>query len=212
MRRLSIAAGTAVVLAGVGVAASSVSAHPSSHAVHVKTRHVTTYGTILTTSNGRTLYLYTADTKGHSHCSGSCAVEWPPLIVPKGAKVSGVSGLGTIKRGHKRQAALHGKPLYRFAKLAWFIERFIQLPSTHRAHHAEADPQGQIPLENYAQTLFLWDTLFKTGRFPRGNDPARYGIRNDPKDTWRVQLWWPAVRAKSKDSVYSSRSYWHHGA
>jgi predicted lipoprotein with Yx(FWY)xxD motif len=115
MRRLSIAAGTAVALAGVGVAASSVSAHPSSHAVHVKTRHVTTYGTILTTSNGRTLYLYTADTKGHSHCSGSCAVEWPPLIVPKGAKVSGVSGLGTIKRGHKRQAALHGKPLYRFS-------------------------------------------------------------------------------------------------
>lgn len=117
MRRLSIAAGAAVVAAaGVGVAATSVSAHPASHTVTVKTRQVSPYGTILTTSSGRTLYLYSKDTKGHSHCTdGECTAEWPALIVPKGDKITGVSGLGTIKRGSKRQAALHGKPLYRFA-------------------------------------------------------------------------------------------------
>lgn len=83
--------------------------------VVVKTRTVSPYGKILTTSSGRTLYIFTPDSKGHSVCTGGCATEWPPLIVPKGDTLSGVSGLGTIKRGHQRQAALHGQALYRYA-------------------------------------------------------------------------------------------------
>ncbi|HEX3705965.1 MAG TPA: hypothetical protein VHV76_04980 [Mycobacteriales bacterium] len=117
MRKISIGIGAlAVAATGVTVAATAVSAHPaSSGKVVVKTRHVSPYGTILTTSSGRSLYLFTDDTKGHSTCTGACATEWPPVIVPHGDKVAGVSGLGTIKRGSKRQAALHGKPLYRFS-------------------------------------------------------------------------------------------------
>lgn len=116
MRKLSIGVSALVVAAvGTTVAATAVSAHPSSAGkLAVKTRSVSPYGTILTSSAGRSLYLFTHDTKGHSACTGGCASEWPPLIVPKGDKISGVSGLGTIKRGSQRQAALDGHALYRF--------------------------------------------------------------------------------------------------
>jgi predicted lipoprotein with Yx(FWY)xxD motif len=94
--------------------AAAVSA--ASGKVVVKTRKVSPYGTILTTSSGRSLYVFTEDAKGKSDCSGACATEWPPLIVPKGDSVSGVAGLGTIKRSDgSRQAALRGHALYRFA-------------------------------------------------------------------------------------------------
>jgi predicted lipoprotein with Yx(FWY)xxD motif len=95
-------------------AAAAVSA--ASGNVAIKTRHVSPYGTILTASNGRTLYLFTDDHKGSSSCNGACATEWPPVLVSKGGKVSGVSGLGTIKRSNGQlQAALRGHALYRFS-------------------------------------------------------------------------------------------------
>ena len=36
-------------------------------------------GNILVNSKGRTLYLFTRDSGTMSECSGSCAVNWPPL-------------------------------------------------------------------------------------------------------------------------------------
>src|SRR3954471_16359327 len=38
-------------------------------------------GNILVDSQGRTLYLFGADTGTKSACSGACAVNWPPLVV-----------------------------------------------------------------------------------------------------------------------------------
>ena len=99
-------------VANLGAAVSSAS---SARVVVVKTRKVSPYGTILTTSAGRTLYVYTVDPKGASRCNGVCAQEWPPLMVPKGDKVSGVKGLDTVKRSNgSRQVALHHQPLYTF--------------------------------------------------------------------------------------------------
>lgn len=99
------------------------------------------------------------------------------------------------------------KPIYRIPILRWILERLIQLPSTHRAHHAELNAAGEPPFENYGQTLFIWDWLFGTGKFPRGRDPQAYGVQNDPQDPWPVQLWWPILRSPKKNSVYARRSY-----
>lgn len=96
--------------------------------------------------------------------------------------------------------------LYRtrwLAPLAWVLERLLQLPSTHRAHHAELDDQGRVPHYNFAQLLFIWDTLFGSARFPRDSYPTRYGIPNDPQDPWYAQLWWPLLRSKKPDSAYN---------
>jgi predicted lipoprotein with Yx(FWY)xxD motif len=46
-------------------------------------------GMYITDGQGRSLYLFEADTSGTSTCTGACAIEWPPLLT---------SG------GHRRQA------------------------------------------------------------------------------------------------------------
>lgn len=100
-------AATVVTLESTAAAAGNVT---------VKTAKVSPYGTVLTTSNGRTLYVYSHDPKGKSVCNGTCATEWPPLTVAKGHKATGVSGLSTIRRSDGRlQVAFDGHALYRFA-------------------------------------------------------------------------------------------------
>ena len=81
------------------------------------TLHSTSHGKVLATSNGRTLYLYTSDSKNHSNCTGSCASVWPPLMT-KGKPVAGTgvkkSLLGTAKRGSKLQVSYNRHPLYTY--------------------------------------------------------------------------------------------------
>src|SRR3954470_21310933 len=82
------------------------------------TLHQTSLGKRLATSTGRTLYLFTRDTKSKSACTGSCLVIWPPLLT-KGKPVAGrgvkQSLLGTVKRGTKLQVTYNGHRLYRYA-------------------------------------------------------------------------------------------------
>jgi len=80
--------------------------------------HKTSLGKVLATSKGRTLYLYTADGKNKSKCTGSCAAAWPPLLT-KGKPVAGTgvnkSLLGTAKRsGGKVQVTYNRHPLYTY--------------------------------------------------------------------------------------------------
>jgi predicted lipoprotein with Yx(FWY)xxD motif len=75
-------------------------------------------GKILVDSRGRTLYLFKKDTGPKSRCSGSCAVNWPPLLVT-GRPVAGsgvkASKLGTTRRSDgKTQVVYNRHPLYRF--------------------------------------------------------------------------------------------------
>jgi predicted lipoprotein with Yx(FWY)xxD motif len=109
-----------IVLAGV-VAASSASAHPTATAT-VKVAK-TRLGTILVDSRGRTLYLFTLDTKnfitcvtGYSNCPGT----WPPyLTTGKPIPGAGVDAglLGTVHRTRPAgiQVTYNGHPLYRYA-------------------------------------------------------------------------------------------------
>lgn len=77
-------------------------------------------GKILADSSGFTLYTFSHDTAGTSACTGTCAVNWPPLTVPSGGTAaslpSGVPGtLGTITRADgSTQVTYNGHPLYYF--------------------------------------------------------------------------------------------------
>jgi predicted lipoprotein with Yx(FWY)xxD motif len=80
----------------------------------------TTSAHVLVNRKGMTLYVFAADPKGKSTCSGECAKFWPPLLV-KGsatpaAKMAGVPGtFGVITRADgKRQMTYDGAPLYTF--------------------------------------------------------------------------------------------------
>jgi predicted lipoprotein with Yx(FWY)xxD motif len=78
----------------------------------------TSLGKILVDSRGRTLYLFKKDTGAKSRCSGSCAVNWPPLLATgRPTAGSGVKGskLGTTRRSDGKTQVLYNRhPLYRF--------------------------------------------------------------------------------------------------
>jgi predicted lipoprotein with Yx(FWY)xxD motif len=73
-------------------------------------------GEILVDTQGRTLYLFKADSHGVSACDGACAAAWPPLLArgkPRVADGASVSLLSTIERtGGARQLVYNGHPLY----------------------------------------------------------------------------------------------------
>ncbi|MGH2858040.1 MAG: COG4315 family predicted lipoprotein [Solirubrobacteraceae bacterium] len=73
-------------------------------------------GAYLTGASGRALYLWMADSRGHSRCSGACAQVWPPVL-SKNKPIAGhgavAADLGTIARsGGQRQVTYNGHPLY----------------------------------------------------------------------------------------------------
>jgi predicted lipoprotein with Yx(FWY)xxD motif len=118
----------AVLLAGAALAATTLatalaapaSAHGSSsgHTLMIKTVKVPKVGTVLSTKAGLTLYRFTSNPTGASTCTGACAQEWPPLLLPKGDHLKGphgLKGLSTIHLAHGHaQVAFKGAALYRF--------------------------------------------------------------------------------------------------
>jgi predicted lipoprotein with Yx(FWY)xxD motif len=76
-------------------------------------------GTILTDSDGNTLYVFFADTDGESTCYDDCAENWPALEA-RGELEAGegidASLLGTTERTDGTlQVTFAGQPLYFFA-------------------------------------------------------------------------------------------------
>jgi predicted lipoprotein with Yx(FWY)xxD motif len=78
----------------------------------------TSAGHVLVDANGRTLYAFAPDSRGHSTCTGSCLQYWP-AVPGKDAK-AGATGnvsahLGTIKRSDgTSQLTVNGFPMYTY--------------------------------------------------------------------------------------------------
>jgi predicted lipoprotein with Yx(FWY)xxD motif len=112
-RRLMGAAGLAA-LASLAFSAAAWSAP-----VEITTHSKAPFGTYLTDSTGRTVYMFTADKKDTSECSGACTGPWPPVLTtgaPTAGKGVQASSLGTIKRGNAEQVTYDGVPLYYFVR------------------------------------------------------------------------------------------------
>ncbi|MER5280831.1 hypothetical protein ABT025_34565 [Streptomyces sp. NPDC002809] len=101
-----------------GTASSSASAtgKPASGTVAAASSPL---GTILVDGEGRTLYLWEADTSSKSTCNGDCATAWPPVTVtgkPVAGKGAKASLLGTTTRDDgRKEVTYNGHPLYRYA-------------------------------------------------------------------------------------------------
>jgi predicted lipoprotein with Yx(FWY)xxD motif len=73
-------------------------------------------GTILVDQDGKTLYLFEADSKNKSNCSGGCLSLWPPVMANgKASAGSGVTAgmIGTATGSS--QVTYAGHPLYWFS-------------------------------------------------------------------------------------------------
>ncbi len=78
-----------------------------------------TLGPILVTTKGFTLYRYALDEANKVMCTGSCAITWPPLLLPAGVTIptggKGVTALGTVRDPNgKLQVTFKGHPLYTY--------------------------------------------------------------------------------------------------
>jgi predicted lipoprotein with Yx(FWY)xxD motif len=116
---------TALAVVGVGGGVGQASASSVSHAAATKPKaavRVTTtdLGKTLVDSQGRTVYLFTADSGTMSACSGACATAWPPLMatgtptVGHGAKAKLIGTTARADGG--QQVTYKGHPLYIFSK------------------------------------------------------------------------------------------------
>ena len=79
----------------------------------------TNLGSIIADSDGKTLYMYTKDTKDTSVCYDACATNWPPLLADKIDVKDGVDAklIGYTKRTDgKMQVTYNGMPLYYWVK------------------------------------------------------------------------------------------------
>jgi predicted lipoprotein with Yx(FWY)xxD motif len=91
------------------------SSSSSSSAVTVKTAS-SPLGTILVDQDGKTLYLFEADSMNKSNCSGGCLALWPAVMADgKATAGSGVSAgmIGTATGSS--QVTYAGHPLYWFS-------------------------------------------------------------------------------------------------
>jgi predicted lipoprotein with Yx(FWY)xxD motif len=77
-------------------------------------------GKILVDGDGRTLYMFTKDTKDTSNCYDKCEVAWPPLLqtdMPTVGDGVDASLLGTTTRKDGTlQVTYNGMPLYYYIK------------------------------------------------------------------------------------------------
>jgi predicted lipoprotein with Yx(FWY)xxD motif len=109
----------AALAAATGLAGCGTSASASTPAYHLQARTIAGLGRIITDGSGFTLYMYAPDHQGASRCTGFCAQQWPPLVLPSGADKPmagpGVVArlLGTVRRpGGRLQVTYNGWPLY----------------------------------------------------------------------------------------------------
>lgn len=151
---VAIAAALAVAAAAPGLAASAPS-QPPADGLHaqtakkkvkkrpiklVKRMNAPGFPAVLATRRNQALYWWRADGPGRIACTGSCAVAWPPLLVPKNRtvprKIRGIKGtFGVIRRPDgKRQVTYNRYPIYTYHNEgpnevrcnnvnAWFVAR-----------------------------------------------------------------------------------------
>src|SRR5256886_9199868 len=87
-------------------------------------------GNILVDSQGRTVYVFGADSGTTSACNGACAAAWPPVQVtgtPTAGNGADAALVGTTSRSDgTKQATYDGHPLYTFT-----------------GHNQAGDPNGE---------------------------------------------------------------------
>lgn len=135
-----------------GYYGGSSSSSTASGTMTVSARH-TKLGTILVSSDGRTLYLFEKDKTPKSTCSGACTSAWPPLATqgkPKAGSGVQASLLTTTSRSDgTTQVVYAGHTLYHYdddhaagqtegqGRKEFGAEWYVLSPSGHKVEGGE---------------------------------------------------------------------------
>ena len=95
-------AGIAALPAGGASAKGQTKTSATRGSVVISTRTLPRLGTVLVNARGRTLYMFVPDKRRKVTCVRTCAAIWPPVKLPKGARV--------LARGKARRALLRSDP------------------------------------------------------------------------------------------------------
>jgi predicted lipoprotein with Yx(FWY)xxD motif len=108
------------LLAGAGLTLSATAPLAADDAAKVEVSQKEAYGKYLSDADGKSLYLFEADTENDSTCYDACAAAWPPLTTegePTAGQGADKSMLSTIERKDgSMQVTYNGWPLYYFVK------------------------------------------------------------------------------------------------
>ena len=102
------------------MATEGAGASGGAEAYEVDVAQDATLGQYLTGEDGKSLYMFTPDTKTASNCNGDCAASWPPFTLDAGETVKGGAGVTgaftTIARQDgSMQVTYAGHPLYYYS-------------------------------------------------------------------------------------------------
>lgn len=105
---------------GGAAAPKTTAAKPAAGGVQATVKTATTpLGTILVDGQGRTLYLWEADTGSSSTCDGACAQAWPPLTTSGAAAAAGGAKAGLLGASRRADGTMQvtyaGHPLYYYS-------------------------------------------------------------------------------------------------
>ncbi len=118
--------GVVVVVAAIAVAvfaSSSGSQGPyqaTDGAITIESATIGQLGTVLVTDQGFALYMFPPDEQSRVTCKDRCALNWPPIIIPKGVKLVAGAGVDSSLLGETtsadgmRVASYNGWPLYTY--------------------------------------------------------------------------------------------------
>jgi uncharacterized surface protein with fasciclin (FAS1) repeats len=150
----------------------------------VKVAENLTYGSILTDSEGNTLYFFSNDAQGTSNCTGGCLNNWPVFYAADPYIPTGLNSddFGSIDRGEGvMQTTYKGWPLYYFANdnapgavngegviNKWFVAKpdyTIMLVDNqlvgndginYMADYTPGDQVIQYLVDAYGRTVYTW--------------------------------------------------------
>jgi predicted lipoprotein with Yx(FWY)xxD motif len=120
LRTLSGAATAGLLLAGGASAAGQAKASAARKTVVISTRKVHKLGVVLVDGRGRTLYMFVPDKRKKVTCVKTCAVVWPPIKLPKDARLVTKGKAKASLLGSDRDptggsvVTYHGWPLYTY--------------------------------------------------------------------------------------------------
>ena len=117
---LAVGATAALTLSACGGSGSTTatpaatgSASSPAAGLHVA---ATSLGDVLVDSAGRTVYMLTADSPGHSSCSSACLAYWPPVAPAGHASTVTAKVATTTTPSGAKIATVGGWPLYTFVQ------------------------------------------------------------------------------------------------
>jgi len=121
--RWLLAASVAAILLAAGCGGSPASPAGSAHSsrtVAILVKSLPQVGTVLVSKQGYALYMFVPDGRHAVTCTSSCALTWPPVMLPAGAALTAGPGVRSSLLGSDpdpaggRVVTYAGWPLYTY--------------------------------------------------------------------------------------------------